>query len=767
MNPILNHVHDGQAGLTVQDAGETSWTKRGRTVSRGIEILGAFAVGAVVMSFVYTDIRRVSYDRIGVPGYDGWYHTKMAALLPEIGLVDHFPWLRFVYFTREGQDFVSHHTGFHVLLAPFVHLSKYLAGDYAPGARWAISICFGLVVALMYGLLIDKGARWRWLWLSLFLFSGHDFFLRHSYIRAICPSLVFMLTILLLMFRKRYLSAGIAVALYNHLYLGGVIYSPVLVGSYALAHLLQPAHERTFPWKVVAWTATGWLVGILTHPYRSGALEFLYMQVFETGLAPDIDVGNEWQSYGNVWGFFKEQMGITIVVWIIAMLLRLGSQQRCTPRDLTLVILNFVFLALTIKAKRFIEYSPVFCLLSAAFLAAPVVHRWADWFEQPDANSKLRSRLARTGFIVLFLVVVLTLAFRRGFDPRIATILVEWPMTTVLAAVLILAPVLRIWLRNPDQLGGPTAFTIAIVAIPCSGAIIKALLQVVFQWGYDVPSARDAQLPVSYIVTVFLSVLYLGAVIIVARCAWRRTFAGPLRPRVIQNVNVLLATTAIVAGLMTFAGPTLVRAQEVSWCGYDLQAIRKMMAYLKEDSKPGDVIFTDDWDVFPVFFYHNSHNYYVVGLDPKFTQSRQPGLWERYVRITRAQTPFNSSIKIRSDRGGLVTENLDIRLEDIRTHFGANYIITDQDHKHLGRQLLSRPDFAKLIYPPQPTTVWEDLPYLVFKVRNEPSHENTHGHAKSLHIHPKFIPPAMNRRDHPFRRPINVQSLTTNPFPRR
>ena len=160
---MLDISHDGQASLPAQDSAEpSSWTRRGLTVTHSIEVLAAFAIGAAVMSFVYVDTRGISSQVNSLPGYDSWYHTKMAALLPEIGLVDDFPWLKFVYFKREGHDFVSHHTGFHAFLMPLVHLAKKWTGDYAPGARWAMSICFGLVLMLIYALLINEGIRWRW-----------------------------------------------------------------------------------------------------------------------------------------------------------------------------------------------------------------------------------------------------------------------------------------------------------------------------------------------------------------------------------------------------------------------------------------------------------------------------------------------------------------------------------------------------------------------------------------------------------------------------
>ena len=88
----------------------------------------------------------------------------LSALLGTHGLVDEFPWLRYVYFTEQGQDFVSHHVGFHVLIFPFVQASYWLTGDYLDGGRWAMCTFLGLNLVLFNLLLHTGRVPWRWLW---------------------------------------------------------------------------------------------------------------------------------------------------------------------------------------------------------------------------------------------------------------------------------------------------------------------------------------------------------------------------------------------------------------------------------------------------------------------------------------------------------------------------------------------------------------------------------------------------------------------------
>ncbi len=536
---------------------------------RVIESLVVFTVGVALMGSIY-------WGKEGLPGHDSFYHVKMATIIPEHGFLRELPWLRFTYFSEEGHAFVEHHHGFHLLLVPFVTISHWMTGDYLPGARWAMAVFFGITMMLLSMLLLTAGVRWRWIWLGLFVLMPFQFFTRHAYVRAISPSLVFMLLITLLMFRRRYVLTGVAVAGYVHLYLGGVLYAPVLVVLHVVACAVGPREDRGVPWRLILWAAGGWSVGVLTHPYLGGMFEFLKLQVFGSGLSPDISVGREWRPYEGVW-WFAQMSGILLTVWAVAACLRFRLGPRIGACELTLLLAHFLFLALTFKARRFIEYWPVFCLLSAAFLTAPAIESLAQRCDR---------------------------------------------------------------LVDPHGLG---------------------------------------------------------------RARWiRRATAAVL----------LLAMTSIV-----WATPPWDHIRDSVRCDYNLGAIQEAMSFLKLHSQPGDVVFTDDWDVFPVYFYYNSHNYYVVGLDPKFTQFREPALWERYVRITRGQTPAYLSVVTRDHAGKEHTEKIHVKVDDIRDRFGAKFVITDRDHKPFAAKLADRGDFATLIYPSTSYSESCDAPYLIFRVR--------------------------------------------------
>ncbi len=623
-----------------------------------VEAAIVFAIGFLAMSFFYHHPDNPDGPDRGLPGNDSFYHVKMAKLMPEMGVVKTLPWLQYAYFTQRGDDFVSHHFGFHVLLIPFLKAGEWLIGDDLVGARWANCAFFGLVLLMYYQVLRALGVPYRGLWIILFLLMPIQFYTRHSFIRAISPSLFFMLTILWSMIRGRWLVAGLATALYNHLYLGAVMYSPVIVAAFALSSLIGRKGDRRFPWAIVIATAAGWWAGVLTYPYRDGMIEFLRLQVFGSGLTPDIEVGNEWKPYTNIWWFAVQFAGVNFAIWSLALVTRLRLGPRMTPGELTLVLMNFAFLLLTLKARRFIEYWPAFCMLSAAALSRPALTAMRTWIEERLLCVENRSSDIRRAFfasigigVIAWIIYALS---RAAVDPNLSS---DPLMKRLIGAVAVLIDSWRFW----------TVFFLGL-ALP----VVVGLFR----------DRRESE-------------------IYTARAGWMTPW------------TVAVMMIGGVAGAIMW---TEVQYSNSTKHGYKVADVRPMMEALIADSDPGDVVFTSDWDDFPVYFYYNSHNYYIVGLDPKFTHDRRPDLWERFVRITRGEVPRTVEKEMKDAGGNEYVEKLDIRVEDIRDRFNAKYVISDRDHRSLSNKVAAAPGFAQLIYPPGGWEKNRNAPYVVFRI---------------------------------------------------
>lgn len=697
------------------------------------ESIVVFLIGFALMHFFYSGTGGVTGDELGLPGNDSFYHVKMSELMVQGIVPDEFPWLKFAYFTKEGQRFVSHHFGFHLLMTPFVKLSQYLYGDSMAGGRWATSVFFGLMLVVFNLLLISEDVRWRWLWLMLFLVMPIQFFTRHAFVRAITPSLLIMLLTLLFLFRRRYVLAALAVWASTQLYLGGVMFAPVIVALYAVAMALGSKETREFPWSMVLLTAAGWLLGLFTYPYSEGMAEFLRLQVFGTGLTPDIPVGQEWQPYQDLW-WFGQMIGPTAAVWAVCLAVRLRLGPALNAREFSLILMNFAFLVLMVKARRFVEYWPMFCLLSSAYLVAPHLRRASDWLHA-FSERQAGVLLAIVPIVFLTCCAAATLFLHKHSEQlpwmekwlilmgRLVDawgpMIVEWKVWVSLATLYLLVVLVGPFGFHPlsEDRSGIRWSAWGVVPILLLTLVLSVWGMVYLVHNFAGKDWTPAKISFHWTMWVVFSALCLAGLSLFSSRGQTATVGRTRR----GGSRAVLATFTAMASLVSttaVAGRQMVDIQNSSRCQYDLATIRRMMAFLKERSQPGDVIFTDDWDVFPVYFYHNTHNYYIVGLDPKFTHERRPDLWQRYVKVSRGEVPSDSFYTVRDEKGER-RERVHCRLEDIRDHFESKYVITDRDHKSLASKLAAAKHLAELIFPVANYEEARDAPYLVFRIREE------------------------------------------------
>ncbi len=662
-----------------------------------VELLGVFLLGMAIVAFLYTQPGQPK-EEWGVPGHDAFYHVKMAVLMPEIGLPDRFPWLQATIFWKDR--FVSHHWGFHAYLVPFVHAAHALGYEYYVGAKWAMMLCFGGVLALFTLLLMIERMPFRWLWIGLFLAMPDQFFTRHCMIRAIDPSLFCMLLLILFMFRRRYVAAGLTVAAFIHVYMGGLIYAPILVGTYFLGGLLSPRGDRV-SWKLPVWTFAGWLVGLLTHPYARGALPFLRVQIFGTGLTPDIPVGNEWKPYeGTLWWFavFTYPMGVTLAA---AVCLRLRSGLRIGPKEWSMLLVSFAFLVLMCKARRFVEYWPIFCLLASAYLAAPLLRTALPDLWTPEADRKDPDLRVTVGVATVLLAIGLGIIgwYRLG-HLGIETLIAEWQVWLLVGAVYFLAPVGRwLTLTHPPRSGRAARLAVLGTAV-LMGGLFVSLSYAVLRAAYWDKGLGSPLLPMSAWLWIGAGALY--GVAVTVGLHWRNRDAERPAGRAWMAVSILACGFGYATILFLTCAAQLTELQKSVRCGYDLPATQRAMTWLKANSAPGSVVFTDDWDIFPLHFYHNHHNYYIVGLDPKFTDEIETvgsELWQRYVKLSRGQFP-SEIIVTRPDDQGRMREVVDmVTIDDFTRVFGCRYVITDRDHDTLARKLEQSPSHARRVWP--------------------------------------------------------------------
>ena len=110
--------------------------------------------------------------------------------------------------------------------------------------------------------------------------------------------------------------------------------------------------------------------------------------------------------------------------------------------------------------------------------------------------------------------------------------------------------------------------------------------------------------------------------------------------------------------------------------------------WLANHTPAGAAVFHTDWDDFPMLFFYNTHNHYLVGLDPDFMRLRDEKLFRRYEDITL----------------GRVREPEDEILYD----FGCEYVFTDNYHGDFINLADRRPRMEK-VFSDRYTTVYRIL----------------------------------------------------------
>ena len=132
-----------------------------------------------------------------------------------------------------------------------------------------------------------------------------------------------------------------------------------------------------------------------------------------------------------------------------------------------------------------------------------------------------------------------------------------------------------------------------------------------------------------------------------------RGFVGSVQ----NNLPVILLSLMVAFGLFRSISPARQAINKAKPYGLYANA----SAWLERNTPAGSRVFQTDWDDFPRLYYYNTHNTYLVGLDPTYLQLYDAHLYDLWVDITRGDVEHPSQV--------------------IATTFGSHYIHTDLNHR--------------------------------------------------------------------------------------
>ena len=161
--------------------------------------------------------------------------------------------------------------------------------------------------------------------------------------------------------------------------------------------------------------------------------------------------------------------------------------------------------------------------------------------------------------------------------------------------------------------------------------------------------------------------------------------ASPSPPGYLSGIAAL----AGVAVLVFFTPKTLDRlAGDFMEYSFDIDRYTAAARWLERNTVDGECIFNADWDDFPQFFFHNSKNAFIVGLDPGYMEMYNHDLYMRWRSITRGEVEKPSQL--------------------ILSTFGTRFLFTNNDQEDLIRELNADPQ-VKRVYRDSECSVFRML----------------------------------------------------------
>jgi hypothetical protein len=160
------------------------------------------------------------------------------------------------------------------------------------------------------------------------------------------------------------------------------------------------------------------------------------------------------------------------------------------------------------------------------------------------------------------------------------------------------------------------------------------------------------------------------------------TFSPRLVSRLRNYFPAAILVLAVVTSTATSISPA--RAAVDNSKPYGLYANTSL--WLEKNSPAGSRVFQTDWDDFPRLFYYNTHNTYLIGLDPTYLQLYNAQLYDLWVKITQGDVENPSHI--------------------IATTFDSRYIHTDLNHRDFLRVAAADPGL-KEVYRDDQAVIFE------------------------------------------------------------
>lgn len=306
-------------------------------------------------------------------GVDSYFHVRYAQVLRDAGVRGFpppFPWLPLTILAPDR--YADHHMLYHLALVPFTF------GDLRVGGKLAALAGAAAAVAAFAWFVRRQGVGLVALAVLALGAASADLLFRLSMTRVQALSLVCFLAGFHCALHDRRVALAVLACVYAWLYDG----FPLLFVPIGATVVATWVCERRLPLGIVAAAVAGVLVGLVCTPYFPEYFQFI-LHHFADKLLPGeaVRVGREWFPYDPAELLANALPAMLYVAFGAAVLAERGV--RRDRAALAALLVALVFLGLTLRSKRFIEY---FAPMATVFVTLAAWRTVAAW---PYARRRL------------------------------------------------------------------------------------------------------------------------------------------------------------------------------------------------------------------------------------------------------------------------------------------------------------------------------------------------------------------------------------------
>ncbi len=316
----------------------------------------------IVFSIAFAFFYQVQFSSPNIPGYDGYYHIKIATLIKSEGFSTHFPWL---WYTFWRDHFVDIHFLYHALLIPFTYLGLVY------GAKMSTVFFFATMATLFHASLRAVRVPKAWFWTGVLAIGSVAFLQRMALPRAPLAALCFLLLGWLLYSKEKRVGLGILSFFFVWLYGGFTIFLALTFFLIASQWALEGKLETQKGLIVLS----GVTLGLIVNPYFPENFNFIITQTFTAGLDRVVTGGGEWDPY-DLKGLLYTVRG-PAAIFAVSFAAFLFAWRKPRPDTMGWALFLIFTFSMTLDSRRFVEYFVPSLVISSALFFRDAWETWS------------------------------------------------------------------------------------------------------------------------------------------------------------------------------------------------------------------------------------------------------------------------------------------------------------------------------------------------------------------------------------------------------